>query len=67
MVDPDFIALGGSIGLSDGFIARVTKELQQKPVLFRCPVVPASLGSDGPLLGALAMAEKGGVDESPDF
>jgi len=67
MVDPDLIALGGSIGLSDGFIARVTEELEQKPVLFRCPVVPASLGGDGPLLGALAMAEERGVNESPDF
>jgi predicted NBD/HSP70 family sugar kinase len=49
----DGVALGGSIGLSDGYIARVRAALDAEPALFRPPVVPASLGAGAPLIGAL--------------
>lgn len=46
-------AIGGSIGLSDGYIARVTAALQAEPALFQIPLARAQLGADAPLLGAL--------------
>lgn len=52
-LDPDRIALGGSIGLAPGYIERVRYFLDQEPALFRVPIIHASLGADGPLLGAL--------------
>jgi N-acylmannosamine kinase len=55
-LDPDCIAIGGSIGLADGYLSRVRAHLANEPELFRVPLLPAILGSDGPLLGALAFA-----------
>lgn len=54
ILDPDCIALGGSIGLSDGYLERVCAHRDREPVLFRRPIVHAALGSEGPLMGALA-------------
>lgn len=54
VLDPDRIAIGGSIGLAPGYIAAVEDHLSDEPALFRVPLVPAVLGADGPLLGALA-------------
>lgn len=51
------VALGGSIGLSPGYMARVTQALASEPPLFRVPVTAAALGADAPLLGALAMRD----------
>lgn len=50
----DAVAIGGSIGLSEGYIARVSTALATEPALFRVPLSPAALGTDAPLLGALA-------------
>lgn len=52
--DPVCIAVGGSIGLAPGYLERVRAHLDCEPTILRRPVVAASLGSDGPLLGALA-------------
>lgn len=49
----DRIAMGGSIGLADGYLARVITCLGDEPPLFRVQVVPATLGHDSALLGAL--------------
>lgn len=49
----DTVAIGGSIGLSEGYLERVCAALAGEPPLFRAPIVPAALGGDGPLLGAL--------------
>lgn len=49
----DRIAMGGSIGLAGGYLARVTARLSDEPPLFRVPVVFATLGHDSALLGAL--------------
>lgn len=54
MVDPDRIAIGGSVGLAPGYIDRVGRHLRAEPARFRPEVVAARLGHDGPLLGALA-------------
>ena len=53
------IALGGSIGLADGYIERVERELGQLPGLFRCEIVPAALAAEGPLIGALLASGNG--------
>ena len=53
LIDPDCIAIGGSVGLADGYIERVKAFVGKEPVLFQRPIVKASMGSDGPLLGAL--------------
>lgn len=49
----DGVALGGSIGLSAGYIDRVRAALDDEPALFRPLVMPAVLGADAPLFGAL--------------
>jgi predicted NBD/HSP70 family sugar kinase len=56
----DRAILGGSIGLSPGYLDRVRGALSQEPALFRVPVAPAALGADAPLLGALAQTGQGG-------
>lgn len=57
-LDPDRIAIGGSIGLAPGYLDRVRTWLATEPELFRAPLLPAELGPDGPLLGALAHATR---------
>lgn len=57
--DPDCIAVGGGIGLAPGYLDKVRAYLDREPAILRRPVVAASLGSDGPLLGALAHGLKG--------
>ena len=52
----DRAILGGSIGLSHGYLHRVRAELAGEPALFRVPLVAAELGPDAPLFGALANA-----------
>lgn len=52
--DPECIAVGGSIGLAPGYLEKVRAHLEREPAILRRPVVAASLGPDGPLLGALA-------------
>lgn len=54
ILDPDCICLGGSIGLADGYLERVRSHLDREPALFKRPITRAALGSEGPLLGALA-------------
>ncbi|SFD35696.1 ROK family protein, partial [Tropicimonas isoalkanivorans] len=49
----DRIAVGGSVGLADGYLPRVAGYLGKEPELFRVPLVPARLGQDSALLGAL--------------
>lgn len=55
LLEPDRIAIGGSIGLAPGYLDRVRAQLDKEPALFRMPLVPAVLAGDGPLLGALAL------------
>jgi N-acylmannosamine kinase len=47
------VAIGGSVGLAHGYLPRVLRHLEAEPELFRPNVVPASLGNDSGLVGAL--------------
>lgn len=47
------IAIGGSVGLSSGYVGQVQNELTTLPELFQAEVVAAELRRDGPLLGSL--------------
>ena len=47
------IALGGSIGLADGYLERVQACAKEIPEIFRAVIVRSSVGHSGPLLGAL--------------
>lgn len=49
----DRVAIGGSIGLSVGFLSRVVARLAVEPALFQTEIVPARLGQDSGLVGAL--------------
>ena len=55
----DRVAVGGSIGLADGFLSRVTAHLANEPALFQTPVVTAALCHDSGLIGALLAATRG--------
>jgi len=52
----DRVAVGGSIGLAPGYLARVMRHLEDEPTLFRPEVVPAELTHDSGLMGALLIA-----------
>ena len=52
----DRVAIGGSIGLARGYLSRVRGHLSEEPRLFRPDIVPARLGHDSGLIGALVMA-----------
>ena len=55
----DRVAIGGSIGLAQGYLPRILHHLEREPAIFRPEVVPASLGADSGLLGALLAAARG--------
>lgn len=52
----DRVAVGGSIGLADGYLDRVRAHLAREPELMRPEVEPAALGQDSGLIGALLAA-----------
>jgi predicted NBD/HSP70 family sugar kinase len=56
ILDLEAVALGGSVGLSSGYIDRVRDSLTTEPRLFRPTVSAARLGAEAPLFGALAKA-----------
>lgn len=49
----DRIVLGGSVGLAKGYAKRVRHQLREEPPLYRPRIVPALMGHDAVLLGAL--------------
>jgi N-acylmannosamine kinase len=49
------VAIGGSIGLAEGFIDHISQYSQKEPKLFQPEIVPAALGPDSPLFGALVI------------
>ncbi len=54
ILDLERIALGGSIGLADGYTALVTAALTEEPALFRPEIVHAELGHAAALIGILS-------------
>jgi len=57
--DIDQVALGGGVGLADGFIDRVRRAMQGLPATFRRPLSLAAGGADAGLLGAADLAACG--------
>jgi len=56
------IVLGGGVGLATGYLDLVTKYLLNEPQAFRPEIVPAGLGKNSALYGALSVAiEKRGT------
>lgn len=58
LLEPECIAIGGSIGLAPGYLARVRAHLAAEPALFQTDLAAATLAGDGPLLGALALTQQ---------
>lgn len=56
----DRIAIGGSVGLAPGYLDAVAGHVRAEPALFQVALVPAALGHDSALLGAL-LADGEGV------
>ena len=52
------VAIGGSVGLSEGYIDRIRKHIATFPPLFAVEIMPAVLGTDAPLLGAIIAEAK---------
>jgi N-acylmannosamine kinase len=59
-VDLDGVALGGGVGLAEGFLSRVNRALDQAPPRFRRPVLLAACGVDAGLIGIAAFARENG-------
>lgn len=56
------VVLGGGVGLADGYIDRIKSHLSQEPELFQPRIVPAGLGKNSALFGALSVAvERGAI------
>lgn len=53
LIDVQLVAIGGSVGLAEGYIALVQHYLDEEPPLFRPRVIPAKLGTDSALFGVL--------------
>lgn len=53
VLDLDRIALGGSIGLAEGYLDLVRAALKEEPEIFRPSVIHAALGADAALIGVL--------------
>lgn len=47
------VAVGGSVGLAQGYIERVQQHLDDEPELFRPRIIRARLGADSALLGVI--------------
>lgn len=56
LLDLERIALGGSIGMAEGYLGRVHQHLQSEPTIFQPDIVPVSLGADAAHFGVLTEA-----------
>lgn len=56
LLDLERIALGGSIGMAEGYLERVQQHLQSEPVIFQPDLVSVSLGADAAHFGVLTEA-----------
>ena len=53
----DRVVFGGSVGLATGYLDIVRQHLSSEPDLFRVDLVPAALGANSPLYGALVQLD----------
>ena len=58
VLDPSSIILGGSIGLKRPSVAERMVEVLERNLLFPPKVVPAALGEEAPIIGALHLASE---------
>ena len=56
ILDPDIVILGGSIALRQESVTRHLKRRLKESLASPPEVIPASLGTEAPLIGALALA-----------
>ncbi len=56
ILDPEVLVLGGSIALKEATISARIAEVVASTLLYPLRVVPAALGGDAPLVGALLLA-----------
>jgi N-acylmannosamine kinase len=56
--DIERIAIGGGIGLAQGFLERVCRHVAQLPTFFQRPVVAAQTGADAGMIGVADLALK---------
>jgi predicted NBD/HSP70 family sugar kinase len=56
--DPDLIVIGGGIGLADGYLQRITTQLQTLPPRTQPTLARAALGADAGAIGIAALATK---------
>jgi N-acylmannosamine kinase len=54
--DVDRIALGGGVGMAEGFLVRVQKRMAGLPLKYQREVCPATAGADAGLLGVADLA-----------
>lgn len=65
LIGVEKIAIGGSIGLAQGYLDQVKHFLAEQPELFRPTLSPVQLGHDSALIGALALT-RWEYNKSPD-
>jgi|GEM_PF-5602175 len=53
LIGIQLIAIGGGVGLAEGYIELVKQYLQEEPELFRPCVMTAGLGADSALFGVV--------------
>jgi N-acylmannosamine kinase len=54
LLDISVVAIGGSVGLADGYIGLVRRYLDDEPKPFRAQIAPALLGGDSALVGVVS-------------
>ena len=59
LVDPERVAIGGSVGLAHGYLPRLTAAVSRLEPAGPLALVPAALGGDAGLLGAAAALAQG--------
>ncbi|MAM11324.1 MAG: N-acetylmannosamine kinase [Rhizobiaceae bacterium] len=65
MFDPDIVIIGGGIGLADGFLPRVSKNLAALPARLRPDIRAARCGAQAGLIGIADLARSAAREGKP--
>lgn len=57
-LDVQKVVIGGSVGLAQGYLPLVEKQLAELPSVYQCPIKPAHWGGDAGLIGAAFWLEQ---------